>query len=557
MVFSINLFNYFVYNQFGGKKNNDAKWQTFKHNGVMFPEPYEPHKIPLLYNGKRINLDPESEEYATIYAKFLGTEYLNSKVFNKNFFNDWKVFLKKGGFNEITELEKCDFSLIHDYIVKHKEEKKNLSKEEKDKIKEQKDKLEEKFKTAIVDGKEQAVGNFRMEPPGIFLGRGCHPKAGKIKKRIFPEDITLNIDKHSPIPELPKFYKDKKWGKIIHDNTLEWLASWKDTITGKVKYVWLGAKSDFKAKSDLHKFETARKLKNKINLIRKTNFENITSSSVDKKTKQLACALYLIDNLALRVGNEKGEDEADTVGVCSLRVEHISFLDDSKIKLDFLGKDSVRYVNTVKINEDVYKTLMTFTRNKKKTDDLFDLINPNMLNIYLKSMMEELTAKVFRTFNASFLFQNEISNINSKFDNYKDDDKINVLLDLYNKANVKVAMLCNHQKNVSKSFNEQIEKMDDKIEELMEKKKELMQDKDKNKDKLKKLEMKLKDAKSKKELKMELKNLSLSTSKTNYIDPRITIAFLKYHDIPIEKVFSQALRDKFFWAMDIDEKWTF
>lgn len=557
MVFSINLFNYFVYNQFGGKKNNEAKWETFKHNGVMFPEPYEPHKIPLLYNGKRINLDPESEEYATIYAKFLGTEYLNSKVFNKNFFNDWKVYLKKGGFNEITELEKCDFSLIHDYIVKHKEEKKNLSKEEKDKIKEQKDKLEEKFKTAIVNGKEQAVGNFRMEPPGIFLGRGCHPKAGKIKKRIFPEDITLNIDKHSPIPELPKFYKDKKWGKIIHDNTLEWLASWKDTITGKVKYVWLGAKSDFKAKSDLNKFETARKLKNKINLIRKTNFENITSSSVDKKTKQLACALYLIDNLALRVGNEKGEDEADTVGVCSLRVEHISFLDDSKIKLDFLGKDSVRYVNTVKINEDVYKTLMTFTRNKKKTDDLFDLINPNMLNIYLKSMMEELTAKVFRTFNASFLFQNEISSINSKFDNYKDDDKLNVLLDLYNKANVKVAMLCNHQKNVSKSFNEQIEKMDDKIKELLEKKKELIQDKDKNKDKLKKLEMKLKDAKSKKELKMELKNLSLSTSKTNYIDPRITVAFLKYHNIPIEKVFSQALRDKFFWAMDIDEKWTF
>jgi uncharacterized protein YacL (UPF0231 family) len=93
-------------------------------------------------------------------------------------------------------------------------------------------------------------------------------------------------------------------------------------------------------------------------------------------------------------------------------------------------------------------------------------------------MMEELTAKVFRTFNASHLFQNEISGINSKFDNYKDEDKLNVLLDFYNKANVKVAMLCNHQKNVSKSFNEQIEKMDDKIEELLEKKKELMTDKE-------------------------------------------------------------------------------
>ena len=557
MVFNTNLFNYFVYNQFGGKKNDEAKWKTFKHNGVMFPEPYVPHKIPLLYKGKRINLDPESEEYATIYAKFIGTEYLNNKTFNKNFFSDWRTYLKKGKFDEITDLASCDFSLIYDYIVKHKEQKANLSKEEKEKIKEEKDKLEEKYKTAIVDGKEEAVGNFRMEPPGIFLGRGCHPKAGKIKKRIFPEDVTLNIDKHSPIPQLPKFYKDNKWGKIIHDNTLEWIASWKDTITGKVKYVWLGAKSKFKAKSDLNKFETARKLKNKIGLIRKTNYENITSSAVELKTAQLACALYLIDNLALRVGNEKGEDEADTVGVCSLRVEHISFLSDSKIKLDFLGKDSVRYVNTVKIDDNVYSKILSFTKDKKKSDDLFELINPTMLNIYLKSMMEELTAKVFRTFNASFLFQNEISSINEKFDTYSSDDKLNLLLDMYNKANVKVAMLCNHQKNVSKSFNDQIEKMNDKINEFAEKKKELQQDKTKNKEKLKKLELKLKDAKNKKDLKIEMKNLSLTTSKTNYIDPRITIAFLKYHDIPIEKVFSQALRDKFFWAMDVEKQWSF
>jgi DNA topoisomerase-1 len=557
MVFSINLFNYFVYNHFGGKKNNNAKWTSFSHNGVMFPEPYEPHKIPLIYDGKKIVLDPESEEYATIYAKFLGTEYLNNKIFNKNFFNDWKVYLKKGGFNEITELSKCDFSLIHNYILKHREQKLNLSKEEKDKLKEKKDKMEEKYKTAIVNGKEQSVGNFKIEPAGIFLGRGCHPKAGKIKKRIYPEDIILNIDDKSPIPEMPSFYKTHKWQKVIHDNTLEWLASWKDTITGKVKYVWLGAKSDFKAQSDLNKFETARKLKNKINIIRKINFENITEPNIDEKTKQLACALYLIDNLALRVGNEKGDDEADTVGVCSLRVEHITLLDDYKIKLDFLGKDSVRYVNTVKINEDVYKTINDFMKNKKKKEDLFDLINPNMLNNYLKLMLDELTAKVFRTFNASLLFQNEISNINSNFDNYNNDDKLNILLDLYNKANVKVAMLCNHQKNVSKSFNDQIDKISHKIKELMNKKKELLNNKSKYKDKLKKLEIKIKEAKSKKELKMELKNLSLSTSKTNYIDPRITIAFLKFHNISIEKVFSQALRDKFFWAMDVEKSWTF
>jgi len=557
MVFNSNLFNYFLYNQFGGKKNNTVKWQTFKHNGVLFPEPYVPHNIPLLYDGKRINLDPESEEYATIYSKFIGTEYLNSRIFNKNFFTDWKIYLKKGGLTEITDLSKCDFSLIYEYILKHRDEKKNLTKEEKDKIKEQKDKIEEKFKTAFVDSKEQPVGNYRIEPPGIFLGRGCHPKAGKIKKRIFPEDLIINIDKNSPIPNLPNFYKDKKWGKIIHDNTIEWIASWKDTITGKSKYVWLGAKSEFKAKSDLFKFETARKLKKKIGIIRKTNYENIVSPNVELKIKQLACALYLIDNLALRVGNEKGEDEADTVGVCSLRVEHITFLPDSKIKLDFLGKDSIRYTNTVKIDDDIYSVILSFIKNKKKSDDLFELINPSMLNNYLKSMMEELTAKVFRTYNASYLFQNEISFINEKFDNYNNEDKLNILLSMYNKANVKVAMLCNHQKNVSKSFNEQINKMTNKIKEFNTKKKKLQENKKKNKERLKKLLLKLKEAKNKKDLKIEMKNLSLTTSKTNYIDPRITIAFLKYHKIPIEKVFSQALRDKFFWAMDVDKDWVF
>jgi len=474
MKFNPVLFNYFVYNQFGGKKNEDIKWTTFSHNGVLFPDPYIPHKVPLIYDGKKIILDPESEEYATIYAKFTDTEYVKNKIFNKNFFSDWKKYLKKGGFNEITDLEKCDFSLILKYLLEKKDIKANMSKEEKEKLKEKKDKEEEIYKFALVDGKEQPTGNFRIEPPGIFLGRGCHPLAGKIKERVFPEDIIINIDEKSKIPPMPSFYKNHNWKDVIHDNTLIWLASWKDNITGKMKYVWLGAKSDFKAKSDQHKFDLARKLVKLISSIRRTNFNNITSNSVDSKTKQLGCALYLIDNLALRVGNEKGDDEADTVGVCSLRVEHIKLLDNNKIKLDFLGKDSVRYVNTVQIEPEVYNTLVTFIKNKKPSQELFDEINPTILNNYLKTMMEDLTAKVFRTYNASKLFQEELDEIDKEIDKIKDDDnKINLILDMYVRANIKVAMMCNHQKNVSKSFEEQLEKINDKIRELKVKKKEL------------------------------------------------------------------------------------
>lgn len=32
-----------------------------------------------------------------------------------------------------------------------------------------------------------------MEPPGLFRGRGEHPKMGLFKRRIYPRDITINI----------------------------------------------------------------------------------------------------------------------------------------------------------------------------------------------------------------------------------------------------------------------------------------------------------------------------------------------------------------------------
>jgi DNA topoisomerase-1 len=225
-----------------------------------------------------------------------------------------------------------------------------------------------------------------------------------------------------------------------------------------------------------------------------------------------------------------------------------------------LGKDSIRYQNKVKVHEYIYKSLISFIKNKKKDDEIFDQINTNLLNNYLKSMMKDLTAKVFRTYNASILFQQEIDLINDKFDNIKDkENQLNLILDLYNRANLKVATLCNHQKNVSKSFNDQIDNINSKIKELNDKKKELQKEDntDGNKEKIKKINDKIKESKGKKDLKIELKNVSLTTSKTNYIDPRITIAFLKRHNIPLEKIFSQTLIDKFFWAMDVDKNWKF
>jgi len=65
------------------------------------------------------------------------------------------------------------------------------------------------------------------------------------------------------------------------------------------------------------------------------------------------------------------------------------------------------------------------------------------------------------------------------------------------------------------------------------------------------------NGKQKKTEKDELKTVSLSTSKINYIDPRISVAWAKKYDVPIEKIFSRTLRLKFPWAMDVGKDFEF
>lgn len=538
------------------------KWTTLEHNGVLFPAPYEAHNIPLKYNGKEINLNEIQEEAAMLYAKYINTEYIENKTFNRNFWNDWKKLLGKD--HEIKNLEECDFTEYYLKLLEEKGLKKNIvintesNTENEIEIENAlsrvnygvTDKEEEKYKKAIVDGKIQPVGNYRMEPPGIFLGRGDNPKLGKIKKRVLPEDVTINIGKEAKIP---KTLEGHFWGKIIHDRHVEWLASWKDTITGKTKYLWLGQHSDFKASSDREKFDLARKLKRKIDFIRQENEKNL--SSTDIKLRQISTAFYFIDNFALRVGNEKSSDDTDTVGVTSLRIEHIELLENNTIALDFLGKDSVRYYNKLTVEEIIYKNIKEFTENKNKNDDLFDFINSNDINKYLQQFMKNLTAKVFRTYNASYLFYKELKKISRKYENSTDQS---LLIDEFTKANAKVAQLCNHQKNVGKSFKGQVEKIDIQIKKIKSKLRKARKSSGETKeDRILKLNQKLNKLKVKKELKQEMKNISLGTSKANYIDPRISISFAKRHNIPLDKIFTKTLQQKFQWALDIESDFKF
>jgi DNA topoisomerase-1 len=156
-----------------------------------------------------------------------------------------------------------------------------MTKEEKEKIKKKQDDLDEPYKFCIIDGVQQQVGNFKIEPPGIFLGRGTHPKIGRIKKRITPEDVIINLSKDATVPVI----KDHKWKEVIHDHSVIWLASWKEEITGKNKYIFTSLDSFFKSKSDESKFDLARQLKKKANTIR----EDYEKQLSDENTRPTGC----------------------------------------------------------------------------------------------------------------------------------------------------------------------------------------------------------------------------------------------------------------------------
>jgi DNA topoisomerase-1 len=542
------LFKYFVGKQFkmkdliGGKS---FKWTTLSHNGVMFPDEYQYKKIPILYSGQEIILNEKAEEAAFLYAKYIDTEYITNATFNKNFFNDWKKLLGKDSI--IQNLSSCDFKNMKKYLEKEKELKKESKDKKKNKDNKNKDKDDDKYKIAVIDGKEQTVSNYKMEPPAIFIGRGKNPNLGKIKKRIYPEDVILNLGKGVSVPEIIINGKMHKWKKIIHDRNVEWLASWKDTITNKTKYLWLSAHSELKANSDEKKFDLARKLKKKIKTINELNDKNLKSDDI--KIKQIATALFFIDKLALRVGNEKGDDSADTVGTTNLRVEHIDVSKENVITLNFLGKDSVPYTNTVTVATQIYNNICEFIKGKEKDEQIFDKINSNDVNKYLQEFMKDLTAKVYRTYNASNVFQKELKKINAKF---TDNSNIKELMDEYIKANAKVAKIMNHQKNVSIGYKNNVQKITKKISDLQKKLKE-----ESNSNKTKNIKDKIKNMKSKMSVVKEMKNISLGTSKMNYIDPRISVAFMKKHNVDVNKIFTKTLQNKFQWAFSVDENFKF
>jgi len=548
------------------------KWKTLQHNGILFPPDFESKGIKIKIRGHEANLDLLQEEMIYQWAKKKDTPYTQDKVFQKNFVSDFaKTF--NGKYKNL-ELSDVDFSNPFKLVDKEKDAKELLTKEEKKalaaKRKEIREEMKAKYGMAIMDGKEVEVANYMAEPPGIFIGRGEHPMRGKWKPKVTSKNVTLNLGKEAKVPP-------GSWGKVVHDKDSMWMASWTDVLTQKRKYVWLADTAGIKQDRDRAKYDKAKKLANEIDRVKDKIVKDMQDK--DAKVRRISTACYLIYRTAMRVGDEKDPEEADTVGATTLRKEHIKLNGDS-IEFDFLGKDSVRWQETVPAkghDKQFHDNLKELVSKKKDTDEIFDDITSRHVNIYYSSVVTGLTAKVFRTFLAS--------SVVSKYLRENGDVKKSTPAEkLYHAklANLEAAMMCNHKRTIPKTFEQTLQKKIDTLktaekatpwktkEEVLKKaesaKPKTDSQKEKQNERIKKAKIQVRKTKQKHKERVEkltlqvdltkkTKDYNLGTSLRNYIDPRIFKSWTDDVGAEWEKLYTAALQKKFLWVKSENESW--
>jgi DNA topoisomerase-1 len=126
----------------------------------------------------------------------------------------------------ITSLKDLDFSKIKEHLDNEREKRKARPIDERKREAEEKNKSEAQYKFCLIDGELEKVSNCLVEPPGIFRGRGDHPHAGRIKQRVVPEFVSLNLGADAPIPICP--IAGHSWKRVISNPEATWLCHFKD-----------------------------------------------------------------------------------------------------------------------------------------------------------------------------------------------------------------------------------------------------------------------------------------------------------------------------------------
>jgi DNA topoisomerase-1 len=503
------------------------KWKDLRSNGIAFPPGYESKQLSIRIRGKEVRLSTEAEELAYAWGKKRATPYVQDPVFQSNFLSDFAKLLPSE-YRGIKYSE-IDWTPVHEYQLREEQQKTDPVFKKKLAVqrKELRLKLKEQYGYAEIDGVRTEIANWMAEPPSLFMGRGSHPMRGRWKPRANPEDVVLNLSEEAPVPP-------GNWKAVVHDHDFMWIGYWVDKLSKVRKYVWPSDISNLRQERDKQKFELAKKLTRSLPNVRR--HIDVGLASDDLRIRKLATVCYLIDNLAMRVGDEKDEDEADTVGASTLRVEHVKF-HLNNVEFDFLGKDSVRWQKTLELHGPhnlVRKNLQEFCKNKKGEDLVFDGINSSSVNRFLGTAMKGLTAKVFRTHHATETVQKYLN----QYDGFKPDSPPFMKLYRARLANLEAAIRCNHKRTPPKTWESSLEKKQLHLNDLQGKETKTEKQALRMKERVEKLKLDI-------DLQRRTRDYNLNTSLRGYIDPRV---YRKWAGEDWTRIYPKTLQRKFLWA---------
>jgi len=537
--------------------------KSLKHNGIFVPI-YDHRGFSVKVNGQTLKLTTKTEQMAMAWIrKTLSPTNPPDKVFKHNFMKEFLNQLKQENpsagllekfipsyLNSIEhpsetqrrstdcEAKEIDFSQVQAFIEAEKATKESLTKEvKKQQAEERKVKRlanKDMFGYAEVDGQKLEIANWTSEPSCLFAGRGDHPQRGKWKDGPSKSDITLNS---STITDAEA--KKAGWAGAVWEPNKMYVASWKDKLTGKIKYVWFSDTAFLKQNREKEKFQKAETLGKQIKTIEQHIQRNLDAK--DEERRKVATVAWLILAVNMRVGDEKDPDEADTVGAITLRAEHVK-IDGDRLNFHFLGKDSVEWDKTLQAPPEVIRNIQQYVQTSKQY--LFEGVDSKKVARFLSEKIPKLSAKVFRTWKCTTTLEDALKSetTEEKVTKESPDYKKTYVAKM---ANYEVAVVANHKKKVPPTFEQRLAKKENNLKTL----KAQLETKKAAGKKTESLEARIDKAELDIKLTKLTREYNLGTSLKSYIDPAAYVKWAKKVKFDITKFYPKTLQKKFSWAL--------
>lgn len=457
------------------------------------------------------------------------------------------------------------------WYAEEKERKAAWKKANADEIKKQNDELKAKYGIVKINGNDEPLASWTIEPEGIFFGRGDSPLNGYWKFENTAADIKLNTNSKN-LPEALFYGED---GEMLITSNFAWNVAWnpeshfaaqyninigipntdgsiKTLKSTKYKMIQFAAASSVKKEGQTKKYAAGATLGKSYEKV----LAKIASDFKAKKDLSTTVAVFMLFEKGIRIGFA-GETENGTKGLLALEWGKDVKRSGNKIKFDFYGKDSVRDTSVI---ETEYADIIeeTWAKDKMlKTDKL-------QIKQYISQVVPELdgifTPKLARTAVAAYTATKALEEMTAKYKVTK-SSPLALKKIAFDEATMQVARRLNHQRGVNKvaeekrkaNFKASEEKLDErkaKVAEQNKKREEKIKalkasKKEGYKDKIKALKEQIENSKAKidqAELNLESKernqNFTSGTCKSAYIDPSIVSDWCRKIDMPIEKVYT-------------------